>query len=80
MVADFEGFGRGMAANQSLDEGEVVVMVPRKMILNAETAYADEKLGSSFSILYFPLYIPYVDVVLIKYARINIQRDRRLGR
>jgi hypothetical protein len=44
-VADFEGFGRGMAATQKLDEGEITVMVPRKMILNVETAYADEKLG-----------------------------------
>ena len=44
-MADFEDFGRGMAAKQKLGAGEIAVMVPRKMILNVETAYADGKLG-----------------------------------
>jgi hypothetical protein len=44
-VADFSCFGRGMGATSQINEGEVAVSVPRKMILNVETAYADEKLG-----------------------------------
>lgn len=47
-MADFEGFGRGMAAKDQLGEGEVAVMVPRRMILNVETAYSDEKLGMKY--------------------------------
>eukprot|EP00026_Physarum_polycephalum_P004495 Phypoly_transcript_04516.p1 GENE.Phypoly_transcript_04516~~Phypoly_transcript_04516.p1 ORF type:complete len:687 (+),score=134.99 Phypoly_transcript_04516:103-2163(+) len=47
-VADFEGFGRGMAATKQLNEGEIAVMIPRNMIINVETAYADAKLGPIF--------------------------------
>jgi hypothetical protein len=55
-VADFEGFGRGMAAKHQLDEGKFAVMVPRKMILNVETAYAEEKLGTLFLLLLIIIY------------------------
>lgn len=61
-VADFEGFGRGMKTETAIKEGDIAVTVPKQMILNIDTAYADEKLGIY---LFYFLYYSYIFLINI---------------